>query len=107
MLTSAIGMPNEPGAGGASEGAARKLLEGADPGSLPHEELLAAIDGLTAQKSVDAANVLAKLEQPKDVAKAARRALFRLQTQGIRPSEQPVKEAPAAEPARPATQTVK
>ncbi|MFI5270359.1 MAG: hypothetical protein ACHQ7M_23520, partial [Chloroflexota bacterium] len=36
------------------------------------------------------------LDQPKDVAKAARRALFKLQSQGIRPSGSPAKEEPAA-----------
>ena len=81
-------MPNQPGLSGAGEEAARKLLEGATSTTLEHDELLAGIEGLAAQKSVEAADVLARLDraQAKDVAKAARRALFRLQTQGIRPS---------------------
>ena len=98
MLTSAIGMPNQTRAGGAGEEAARKLQEGADPSSLAHDELLAGIDSLGSHKTTEAADVLAKLEQPKDVAKAARRALFRLQTQGVRPSEQPSKEEAPAPP---------
>jgi len=89
-------MPNQPGAAAAGEAAARKLLEGAPPASLDHDELLAAIEPLAVQKTSQAADVLARLDQPKDVAKAARRALFRLQTQGIRPSEEPVEAAPAA-----------
>jgi hypothetical protein len=100
-------MPNQSGAGGAGEEAARKLLEGVDPGSLAHDELLAGIDSLASQKTSQAADVLARLEQPKDVAKAARRALFRLQTQGILPSEQPATEQAAPEPARSASQSVK
>ena len=90
-------MPNQPGLSGAGEEAARKLLEGATSTTLEHDELLAGIEALASQKSVEAADTLARLDraQAKDVAKAARRALFRLQTQGIRPSG----EAHQAEPA--------
>jgi hypothetical protein len=100
-------MPTQTGAAGAGEEAAGKLLQGADPASLSHDDLLAAIDGLAAEKSTQAADVLARLTAPKDVAKAARRALFRLQTQGIRPAEHPAAEALPAEPAKPAAASVK
>lgn len=89
-------MPTQSGPAGAGDEVARKLLEGADLGSLASAELLAGIDALAAQRTVEAANALARLEQPKDVAKAARRALFKLQTQGIRPSDQPSKPVPEA-----------
>jgi len=94
-------MPNQPGLSGAGEEAARKLLEGATSTTLEHDELLAGIEGLAAQKSVEAADALARLDraQAKDVAKAARRALFRLQTQGIRPSGEAHQAGQAREPA--------
>lgn len=89
-------MPTRSGPPEAGEGAARKLVEGASPASLTHDDLLAGIDALAAEKSTRAADVLAGMNAPKDVAKAARRALFRLQTQGIRPSEKPERATPSA-----------
>jgi hypothetical protein len=91
----------------AGEEAAWRLLEGADPASLSHDELLAAIEGLAAQKSAEAATTLARLNAPKDVAKAARRALFRLQTQGIRPAEETTAAAVSPEPAARAAPKIK
>lgn len=91
-------MPDKPGDGESGDEAARQLLAGADVASVSHDALLKAIDALAAQKTPEAANVLARLDHPKDVAKAARRALFKLQTQGIRPTEQ----APASVPEAPA-----
>jgi hypothetical protein len=64
---------------------------GAAPASADTAEQLARIEALAAEKTVEAANALAQMDQPKEVAKAARRALFRLQSQGIRPSDQPTK----------------
>ncbi len=91
----------------AGEEAARRLLEGADPASLSHDALLAAVEGLAAQKSAEAATALARLNAPKDVAKAARRALFRLQTQGIRPAEEAVAAATPPKLAAPAAPKIK
>ena len=82
-------MPTQAGTVATDEDAAQKLLDGADPASLPGPDVLAGIDALAARKTVAAANVLARLNHPKDVAKAARRALFKLQSAGIRPDEQP------------------
>jgi hypothetical protein len=96
-------MPTPSGAPQNGEEAAGKLLKGAAPSTLSHEELLAGIDALAAQKTTAAADVLASLTAPKDVAKAARRALFRLHTQGIEPSAKAEPEQPAAEPERPAS----
>jgi hypothetical protein len=92
MLTSAFGMPTQSGPASAGDEAAEKLLGGADPAALPNGDLLAGIEALASRKTVEAANVLARLDRPKDVAKAARRALFKLQTQGIRPSDRPAPE---------------
>lgn len=92
-------MPTQPGPAGAGDEAARKLLEGADPSSLASADVLAGIEALTAQRTVEAANALARIEAPKDLAKAARRALFKLQTQGIQPSDRPAAPEPAAAPA--------
>jgi len=89
-------MPTQSGPAGAGDDTARKLLDGADPASLASDEILAGIEALAGQKTVEAADALARLDRPKDIAKAARRALFKLQTRGIRPSEQPAKEEPAA-----------
>src|SRR5438309_1300705 len=98
MLTSVTSMPEPAGVKGGGEDAARKLLEGSDPQSLPHDELLAAVEALAAHKSSQAADALQRISQPKDAAKSARRALFRLQSQGIKPSPQPqAVDAPAAE----------
>lgn len=83
------------------------MLAGSDAGSLAPDELLSAIDALAAAKTVDAANVLARLDHPKEMAKAARRALFRLQTQGIRPTEAPPEAAPTPEPAKPESAVIK
>jgi hypothetical protein len=89
-------MPTQYGRAEAGEEAAQKLLDGTAPAALPLEDVLAGIEALAGRKTVDAANALTKLDQPKDVAKAARRALFKLQSQGIRPSEQPAKEEAVA-----------
>ncbi|MBV9120825.1 MAG: hypothetical protein JOZ39_08945 [Chloroflexi bacterium] len=86
-------MPRPSTVSEAGEEAARKLLEGVDPASLESAEVLAGIDSLSSQKSVAAADALARIHAPKDLAKAARRALFRLQSAGIRPTEQPVQTA--------------
>src|SRR5438128_392239 len=96
MLTSP-NMPRSSTTLAPAEEAAKALLGGADPASVPSDQLLAAIDALTQQKSVAAANVLSRISAPKDAAKAARRALFRLQTQGIRTDQQPEVETPAVE----------
>ncbi|HVA24730.1 MAG TPA: hypothetical protein VMW62_10070 [Chloroflexota bacterium] len=93
-------MPTQSAPAGAGDEAARKLLDGAEPASLSIQDVLAGIEALAGQKTVAAANALARLDRPKDVAKAARRALFKLQTQGIRPSDERAKEEPA--PASPA-----
>lgn len=95
-------MPTPAGVAQVGEEAARKLLEGASPASLSPEELLLAIDALAAAKTTAAADVLSSLNQPKHIAKAARRALFRLQTQGIRPSAKPHETEPLGETDRPA-----
>ena len=95
-------MPTRSGPLQAGEDAARKLLEGASPTELSHDDLLAGIEALATHRSAQAADVLARLTQPKDVAKAARRALFRLQTQGIQPSQEPAAPEPRPQPTRPA-----
>ncbi|HLG68956.1 MAG TPA: hypothetical protein VK009_00885 [Chloroflexota bacterium] len=100
-------MPDDTGAARSGEEAAQKLLSGSDPASLSSSDLLAAIDALAAMKTPEAANALARLDQPKEVAKAARRALFRLQTAGIRPSEEPAKAQPEAEAPRAPAATIK
>src|SRR5579862_8648273 len=102
MLTSDFGMPTPAGAPQVGEEAARKLLGGASPASLSPEELLPAIDALAAAKTTAAADVLSTLSKPKAVAKAARRALFRLQSQGIHPSAKPQESQTVAESDRPA-----
>jgi hypothetical protein len=79
-------MPKPSAPVGAGEEAALKLLEGADPNALSPSDLLAGIEALGSVKSTEAADALAKLDHPKHVAKAARRALFRLQSAGIRPT---------------------
>ncbi|HLY65142.1 MAG TPA: hypothetical protein VKU60_06400 [Chloroflexota bacterium] len=91
-------MPKTSGPSQAGDEAAQKLLEGASPASLSKEDLLAAVEALGSHKSAEAANVLAGLDQPKDVAKAARRALFRLQTQGVRPNQDPARPEPETQP---------
>ncbi|GEM_PF-3104531 len=94
-------MPKESGVNAAAEGAARKLLAGTAPNTLLPDELLAAIEALGAQRSTEAADVLASIQEPKQAAKAARRALFRLQTQGIH-ATRPSAEQPSAAAPRPA-----
>jgi len=88
-------MPPPAGVSEAGQEAAEKLLQGAEPESLPLEQLLAAIEALAQRKSAEAADALLRIDGPKEAAKAARRALFRLQSGGIRPT----REAPAAVPA--------
>ncbi|MBV8083784.1 MAG: hypothetical protein JO247_03105 [Chloroflexi bacterium] len=92
-------MPSPSAVSEAGQETAEKLLQGADPSSIPQHQLLAAIDALAHRKSPEAADALARIEAPKEAAKAARRALFRLQSGGIRPThEAPPAEAAAAEP---------
>lgn len=67
------------------EAAAERLLEGADPATLG-ADLLEAIEALWRKRSTSAADALARINAPKDAAKAARRALFKLQSAGIRPA---------------------
>ncbi len=82
--------------GASGEAAAQQILGGAEVASIDHHELLGAIEALVQLKSVEAADALARIEAPKDAAKAARRGLFRLQSQGIRPTPvESVAEAPA------------
>ncbi|MHB8620098.1 MAG: hypothetical protein ACYDAG_11110 [Chloroflexota bacterium] len=77
------------------EDLALRLVDGADPLSFAPQDLLASIDGLVLLKSVEAADVLARIDQPKELAKAARKGLFRLRSQGIRPSLSRQPELPA------------
>ncbi|MDE3077267.1 MAG: hypothetical protein KGJ86_17770 [Chloroflexota bacterium] len=76
---------------------AQQLLEGADPASLPLDDLLAGIESLGSVKTVEAADALVRISAPKAAAKAARRSLFKLQSQGVRPTarEDQAAEAPA------------
>ena len=75
---------------------ARKLLEGeaVDPGSLPADLALAALEAAVALRRPGPAEVLSASPH-RDVAKAARRALYRLRSAGVpvteraRPSEAP------------------
>lgn len=92
-------MPKPSAPAGAGDEAALKLLDGADPSTFSQQELVAGIEALGGVKSAEAANILVRLDHPKDVAKAARRALFRLQSAGIRPTveAQPTEPAPQVE----------
>jgi len=56
-------MPTQSGPAGAGDDTARKLLDGADPASLASDEMLAGIEALAGQKTVEAANALVRLEQ--------------------------------------------
>lgn len=96
-------MPKPSGSPGAGEEAAEQLLNGVEVTSLSVADVIAAIEALVSRRSVDAANALSRIEAPKEAAKAARRGLFRLQTQGIKPTasaaaaaEEPVPRASVA-----------
>jgi hypothetical protein len=86
-------MPTPAATSEAGQEAADKLLQGADPSSIPGDHLLAAVEALARRKSAEAADALLRIDAPKEAAKAARRALFRLQSGGVRPT----REAPTSE----------